>query len=1621
MLNKITLFLLGIFVIISPKTFAQGPSWITPGKIYLKTYVAEDGMKRISKTDFTNAGISVSTIDPRTVKVFYKGSQIPIYFFGEADGIFNDNDYFDFFGARNRGGLTKTYNEANTVVYTTDEYYNQYSDTNLYWIDWNGVSGLRYSSSLFTSVIPYPSEFFQDLRHFEKDKIYTQGENVGVSDVKFLTNEKYRGEGWYWSLLNNNQSVSDTFSSPYLNLTGLNSSVRIFAYPQNKSTTILNEHSIQISVNGTVVNTIFTNDNNRIDTTINFPSNLLLSSGTNNIICKYLSAVDFNGAMYFDLFEIKYPKSFRIKDNVLNFDLSASADTTSKLFRIKGFNSLNPINVYDVKNNILISNVTISSDTLKFTAKSNAKIELINKAITAKPFKIRQKQVPDLTSNINGADYLLIYNKLFQSQVEQLRSYRQAHNNYRSVKTEIEDIYDIFNFGMEDPIAVKSFVKYIYDNWQLPKLQYICLFGRGSLDPKKNLNSSVYFNNLIPVYGNPNSDGYFANLNVGSFFYYDQISIGRIPAYYESEAQTMVDKIITYEGESPARWWKNFTYITGGYNYSEQQNFQIRSNYEINSFVTPPPISGEGTKVYRTDTAGITTYNIKDSIVNAINKGTLFVNFRGHAGSHDWEVMMNDPNTLSNGNKLPILVSLTCFTGENAKTDLRGFGERFMYLSGKGSIGFVGTTGWSFASTGNDFGTHIMQSIRQDSTRSMGDLLKVAGKKMSADSLNFQIRHTVNSYNLLGDPALKLNLPRQPEFVINSNDYTISNSTPAINESALLTIYPKNYGLKADSCKIRFQLKKNNQNYSFKDTVYKPFNFLDTIKHIFKLDSTGIYSMVVTLDQGNWYPQEIKTNNTLTITIPSKNNTFVPVSPVNNSVLFKDSVEFSGLNPNIRNNGLMIRTFMQLDTSKNFNSPLLRTFINNDIKGPVTKFRTSLALAVNNTVYHWRTNSIVNGDTSGWSGIQTFVYNNGIIGSPKEMRFINSAIPVVISKFDRDQFSETDFYNTGFFNNEIKLHEHTGNLFVRSYGSNGEEASYFSVDNKNIYIDAGRNTGLNIIKVKKLNGTILEFKNFKVNNPGSSDPIIAFLNTFDSTHYMMLLNASYDTNGPSTLTAIARSKFRQFGSVFADSIGLLGYFHTWSFIGSLGANSSQVSEMYDPCCTATPGCVACDHWTQSISSMNVTFRKTEGSVSNIIGPAQTWSDVSWSQNLVTNSDLSFDIIGIDKSNNQTTLFSNVRSFNFTDLTTINAFQYPRLNLLAKFSIDSVNGNQSSSLNSIKINYSPAAELVLEKNSLQINNSTRDVNNLNFSFSYSNAGFSFIYGTIVNVYRNSISDTNLILTDTVNSILKMDSTKNYSNNFKIPSFRDSTKIFIYITPKGQMNELFTYNNSVDFNISSSKSRTLSLLEVFGDGKMLSSGDQLSKKPEIKVNLSGKKDKAFLNDTTSLLIKLNDNYVPYFMNGTLNPLLKTSDKENIAAGFDRTLYFYPEMVNGKNKLTVVYKNDPESYDTVSYDVIVSDELAIKDLYNYPNPMINETDFVFELSGYSISNMLKIKIYTVSGKLIRELEYPANPGNNHIQWDGKDNDGDFVANGTYLYKLVIDNESKTETKIQKLVVLK
>ncbi|HJN68629.1 MAG TPA: FlgD immunoglobulin-like domain containing protein, partial [Candidatus Marinimicrobia bacterium] len=70
------------------------------------------------------------------------------------------------------------------------------------------------------------------------------------------------------------------------------------------------------------------------------------------------------------------------------------------------------------------------------------------------------------------------------------------------------------------------------------------------------------------------------------------------------------------------------------------------------------------------------------------------------------------------------------------------------------------------------------------------------------------------------------------------------------------------------------------------------------------------------------------------------------------------------------------------------------------------------------------------------------------------------------------------------------------------------------------------------------------------------------------------------------------------------------------------------------------------------------------------------------------------------------------------------------------------------------------------------------------------------------------------------------------------------------------------------------------------------------------------------------------------------------------------------------------------------------------NYPNPFNPATRLQFEV-GDQIN--VKLVIYDMLGRIVRTLEEKEyTPGRYTINWDGKDNSGNYVSSGIYIYRM-------------------
>ncbi len=166
----------------------------------------------------------------------------------------------------------------------------------------------------------------------------------------------------------------------------------------------------------------------------------------------------------------------------------------------------------------------------------------------------------------------------------------------------------------------------------------------------------------------------------------------------------------------------------------------------------------------------------------------------------------------------------------------------------------------------------------------------------------------------------------------------------------------------------------------------------------------------------------------------------------------------------------------------------------------------------------------------------------------------------------------------------------------------------------------------------------------------------------------------------------------------------------------------------------------------------------------------------------------------------------------------------------------------------------------------------------------------------------------------------------------------------------------------------------------------------------------------NDTKNSWI-LNDYYV--------------SDLNTYKSG--EISYPFFNLLDGLHHLSLkvwdVYNNSSEG--SIDFVVVSSAEFALQNLMNYPNPFRDYTTFSFEYNQPNSSMDVHLKIFALSGRLIKTLHQVINTSGYKIVsivWDGTGDDGTKISTGMYVYYINVSlPDGSTVQKSSKLVFVR
>ncbi len=715
--------------------------------IRYKIIVNEDWIYRITKDDLEQAGLNTADIDPNKIQIFNRGEEIPIYVFGEEDSTFNESDYIIFYGTKP---------------------HTKYTNENVYWLTIGNNFGLRMREKKGNVHGDYPIVTRSVYKkHFEENHIYFPGIPDGENQ-----------DHWFWQKMGAPISIDiNFFLNDVVQISALPCSL-IIEYRGNTYTAINPDHHTILSVNGKQLLDDLWDGQIKFNNQANFNQGIL-KEGINTI--NILLPGDTGSIVdnvYLNWFEVYYWRNYIANNDFFLFRGREEFGTYQ--FEIKHFTS-EKVHIFDITDSANVQRVTDFQtepvgDQFKLRFQDEAQNRLyftMTEDQLRTPHSLISDNPSDLRLKNNQADYIMITPEEFADELVQLAHFRNSQGlNVKIVK--VGDIYDEFNHGIKNPKAIRDFLSYTFHNWRKPAPTYVLLVGDASYDYKDYLSSG--YPDLMPthLFTKPisnfesSSDNWFACV-AGEDILPDML-IGRIPVRTIQHLKNMIDKILLYEMDpDESDWNKNILFIAD--NEDDAGQFENVSDHFVDNYI---PENYNPRKIYLRD------YNIpsqiRESIVNEINNGCLILNYIGHGSIRRWAheniFLEEDFYGIVNRKKLFIGISMSCDNGFfHHPTIPYCMPEKFINQVYTGAIAFFAPSGPQYTIADQYLGDGFFSALFNESDNLLGSVVTKA--KLSVFSAGQSYYDHVEFFNLLGDPALKINLPTE-EITVNEGWNLIS-------------------------------------------------------------------------------------------------------------------------------------------------------------------------------------------------------------------------------------------------------------------------------------------------------------------------------------------------------------------------------------------------------------------------------------------------------------------------------------------------------------------------------------------------------------------------------------------------------------------------------------------------------------------------------------------------------------------------------------------------------------------------------------------------------------------------------------------------------------------------------
>lgn len=425
------------------------------------------------------------------------------------------------------------------------------------------------------------------------------------------------------------------------------------------------------------------------------------------------------------------------------------------------------------------------------------------------PRKLRQELANKFNGDGRGWQMVILHPEAFANAAERLRNYRIDHLPGHGAGADVEavdlqDVYDVFGHGGKDPKAMRNFLKFVFNVNR--DLEFVCLLGDASRDYRGRLSFGTPDpfapeQDQVPTWiatqfpTNPGfssrhpyaADDWFVSFEDPPFLYTTQLTadlpdagIARLPAGTPTEANRLVDRIVSYEENPPSGAWRNTLLLAaddefGSATGSQDERFHVIEAEIIAETLLAPEFHVD--KLYLTDFPKLAGQPSKPAAKEAMKRrwsnGRLIVHYIGHGSptqlADENLFSLQDVGFLENEQRLPLFLGLSCDVAIFDSPTNKSMSEQMVLERAGGAIATIAATQVTFVSLNNSLTEALYPQLFPGSgvgrSVALGEALLLAKLNTPGVSTDRLTQHNNQKYVLFCDPALRLQSPDLPALL----------------------------------------------------------------------------------------------------------------------------------------------------------------------------------------------------------------------------------------------------------------------------------------------------------------------------------------------------------------------------------------------------------------------------------------------------------------------------------------------------------------------------------------------------------------------------------------------------------------------------------------------------------------------------------------------------------------------------------------------------------------------------------------------------------------------------------------------------------------------------------------